>query len=291
MGILTRLASSCHRLSMEQCPKCGSFNTRRSRRQGDERLLRRLVAARFRCRDCGATFSSIDHFMIQQWIVGTVALMAIVGAATWAIRERAGVESPKDSPQLATAENISDFASEKLNAQLTEVDASLQQAAEAGDPQAQYQLGLSIVQQSWQRGDQLEMGNASKWFRKAAEQDHLRAGLVLGTLYEKGRGVVQDYREAIAWYRSAAQRGDPVAMARLGHMYKAGRGVDKSLIEAYVWLNLAAARGDTYAEVDRNRLRTMLSASELREAQLRSRNVDAELPRLSDVSRPLPANF
>ena len=43
----------------------------------------------------------------------------------------------------------------------------------------------------------------------------------LGTFYEKGQGVAQDYAKAREWYEKAADKGDvePKAMANLGVLY------------------------------------------------------------------------
>ena len=46
-----------------------------------------------------------------------------------------------------------------------------------------------------------------KWFRKAAEQGIAEAQFILGMRYAAGRGVRQDYAEAIKWYRKSAEQG------------------------------------------------------------------------------------
>jgi len=38
---------------------------------------------------------------------------------------------------------------------------------------------------------------------------------IIGTLYEQGQGVAQDYAEAIRWYRKAADQGASDAKDRL----------------------------------------------------------------------------
>jgi len=37
-------------------------------------------------------------------------------------------------------------------------------------------------------------------------------------MYEYGRGVSQDYGEALIWYRKAAEQGDEMAKDKLGQL-------------------------------------------------------------------------
>ena len=48
---------------------------------------------------------------------------------------------------------------------------------------------------------------AYKLFLPLAEQGNADAQSNLGLMYESGRGVPQDYKEAIKWYRLAADQG------------------------------------------------------------------------------------
>ena len=51
--------------------------------------------------------------------------------------------------------------------------------------------------------------------RLAAGQGHAVAQYNLGVMYENGRGVRQDYVEAIKWYRLAADQGQAEAITSL----------------------------------------------------------------------------
>ncbi len=44
-------------------------------------------------------------------------------------------------------------------------------------------------------------------------------------MYDNGRGVPQDYQEALKWYRLAAEQGNAIAQYNLGFMYDNGEGV------------------------------------------------------------------
>ena len=58
-------------------------------------------------------------------------------------------------------------------------------------------------------------GEAAEWYRKAAEQGHVRAQHYLGILYEEGKGVEQDYTKALQWYTKSAEQGDEDAELKL----------------------------------------------------------------------------
>ncbi len=51
--------------------------------------------------------------------------------------------------------------------------------------------------------------------RKQAEAGNANAQFNLGSMYETGSGVRQDYAEAAKWYRKAAERGDARAQYNL----------------------------------------------------------------------------
>ncbi len=51
-------------------------------------------------------------------------------------------------------------------------------------------------------------------------------------MYETGRGVAQDYAEAMKWYRRAADHGLAKAVTNIGFMYERGEGVPLDYTEA-----------------------------------------------------------
>ena len=59
---------------------------------------------------------------------------------------------------------------------------------------------------------------AAKWCRKAAEQGLARTQFVLGVYYFKGRGVEKNDKEAVKWYRKSAAQGYADAQYNLGYM-------------------------------------------------------------------------
>ena len=67
-------------------------------------------------------------------------------------------------------------------------------------------------------------------------------GTTSGSRYGDGRGVPQDYTEALRLYRLAADQGLASAQNNLGFMYANGEGVLQDYVEAHMWFNLAAAQ-------------------------------------------------
>ena len=118
---------------------------------------------------------------------------------------------------------------------------SLQERAERGEPDAQYELG-----RRYDEGDGMARDGekAVYWYRKAAEQNHMEAQNNLGVCYEDGVGVRQDFQEAARWYRKSADQGNLYAQYNLAQLYLGGKGVEKSMRQAAEWLSLAAVQGD-----------------------------------------------
>ena len=51
------------------------------------------------------------------------------------------------------------------------------------------------------------------------QQGDAEAQYELGTLYEKGQGVVQDYKQAFHWYKKSAEQGHVVRSTTWGSFY------------------------------------------------------------------------
>jgi len=108
---------------------------------------------------------------------------------------------------------------------------------------------------------------------KTAEQGYADAQSDLGEMYDEGRGVPKDYKEAARWYRKAAEQGNADAQSDLGVMYAKGRGVPKDYVTAYMWFNLAAQDAglpESVGEI-RDALAGMMSSAQIARAQQMSR--------------------
>jgi len=84
--------------------------------------------------------------------------------------------------------------------------------------------------------------------RKAAEQGDPEAQFCLGVVYMNGQGVPKDEKRAVEWYRRAAEQGLSEAQLNLGNMYADGRGVAKDEVCAVEWYWKAAEQGSTEAQ-------------------------------------------
>jgi TPR repeat protein len=105
---------------------------------------------------------------------------------------------------------------------------------------------------------------AAEWYRKAADQRNADAPFrslaskadqgdadaqfLLGGLYDNGRGVPQDYVEAMSWYRKAADQGHIVAQHCLGWMYREGKGVPQDDAQATEWYRKAVNQRNADAQ-------------------------------------------
>jgi TPR repeat protein len=65
----------------------------------------------------------------------------------------------------------------------------------------------------------------------------------VGELYETGRGVAPDLKQALDWYRKAAEAGFAPGQFNLGRLYAAGTGTPKDYAEARKWLEQAERGG------------------------------------------------
>jgi TPR repeat protein len=124
----------------------------------------------------------------------------------------------------------------------------LQQRAEAGDSEAQYQLALRYSSGHSVPHDGSE---ALKWFRKSAENGHAMGQVSLGLICREGNyGVKRDDAQAGDWFRKAADQGNAHGQSELGFMYERGEGVPQDDREAVKLYALAAAQGLAVAQFD-----------------------------------------
>ena len=116
-----------------------------------------------------------------------------------------------------------------------------------------------------------------KWLHISAEQGFVKAQNNLGSMYDRGLGVTQDYAEAVKWFRSAAEQGDANAQKNLGAMYGSGQGVPQNYYEAYIWCSIAIMSGNKSAIISRDFAAGKLSPENLDTAQKRVANLYDEI--------------
>ena len=69
-----------------------------------------------------------------------------------------------------------------------------------------------------------------------------------GIMYNDGKGVVKDQKEAISTLTKSSEQGDPYAQYILGGCYMVGQGVDKNEREAVDLWTKSASQGNADAQ-------------------------------------------
>lgn len=108
--------------------------------------------------------------------------------------------------------------------------------AAKGDADAQFNMGQAF---KLGKGVPQDLKRAEAWYRKAAEQGHIKASETLGLL------LFQDNRkaDALPFLQASAERGEPRAMYILGIAHFNGDTVGKDWVRAYALTNRAASSG------------------------------------------------
>jgi len=122
--------------------------------------------------------------------------------------------------------------------------ARIKPIAAAGVPEAQLMLG-TMYQEG--RGINKDYPEAMKLFKLAGAQGNLKARLCVGVMYFKGWGVPKDYRQAAQWF-IASGNTDPDSQNNLGYLYLKGLGVPKDLDKAFQLFQRAANGGNADAK-------------------------------------------
>lgn len=133
-----------------------------------------------------------------------------------------------------------------------------------GDARAQFELGYMYERG---KGVPQDYKESLSWFRKSAEQGNASAQFHLGQRYDIGNGVPQDYAEAASWYHKSAEQGGTLAQIHLGFLYELGQGVPADMIQAYKWYSLAALAGNVIASQKKKASEARMTPKEIREAQ------------------------
>jgi TPR repeat protein len=125
------------------------------------------------------------------------------------------------------------------------------QAAKAGDPEAQYAIGMVYVNGDGVAKDAAE---GAKWIERAAHSNHAPSQFQLGVMSCAGSGIPQDFAQAVTWYELAARLGHAPAQYNLAVMLRKGQGCAANLSEAQSWLEKAAAQGLEIAQTAHKQL-------------------------------------
>ena len=188
-----------------------------------------------------------------------VATLALVGALLFSAGCAWAEEySEKDTKDRWIAYQYQDY---------TTAIRELTPLAQQGDAFAQFNLGLWYDDGDWVAGIPDNDAEAVKWYRKAAEQGLARAQRTLGIMLNEGLGTPENDLEAAKWFHKAAEQGDVHAQLNLGFMYAEGEGVPVNYIKSYMWFSLAKAQGHEWAAVRLDKLKELMTPSQITRAQ------------------------
>jgi TPR repeat protein len=163
----------------------------------------------------------------------------------------------------------------------------IRQAAENGDPFAQFEAGLDLdfgnygeqnfakaadyylrasdqghrtaegnllLQHVLGQGNTYPPEDVFARLKKRAESSDREAQNSLGLCFQFGYGTELNYEEAAVWFRRAAEGGLGTAQFNLGGLYFEGHGFHKDLTLAIQWYTLAAEQRDELALLQLGRI-------------------------------------
>ncbi len=133
--------------------------------------------------------------------------------------------------------------------------AYMKQAAEAGHPQAAFNLAQIITAR---RPTWAGYAEALPWYEKAADAGLADANYALANMHKEAKGVAaNDDAKALVYLRKAAREGLDTAQLDLGTWLANGRATKADPREAFLWFARAAGQGNVLAQ---NRLARMYDA-------------------------------
>lgn len=238
--------------------------------------------------ECGADFivsaGSVKRELIRKHGFRRSDADYVIDSVTFALGYR---DIPPDEPESEDGESLSTVSGAARPAwehtpEKTRSALECREAAENGDPDAQYWLGVRYrdgigvsqnYREAWTwlrrsagQGDvcaAADLGEfmlsgpdrgkaddqAEKWLRLAAEKGNARAEHGLALMYARGLAAGgTDLKKAFGLFLKAAEQGEPDSAFNVGLMYWQGRGVSCDRDEAVRWLRMAAELGSAAAE-------------------------------------------
>jgi len=116
-------------------------------------------------------------------------------------------------------------------------------AADQGNPDAQADLANMYMAGAGVPKDDLE---GLRLLKLAAAQKNPYAEYRLGVIYEEGVAVPKDYFEALKWYKLSSEHGYSNAQYAISVMYMFGYGVSQNMDEAFKWAKMSADQKNMY---------------------------------------------
>ena len=164
----------------------------------------------------------------------------------------------------ATAGDFEDGMASANRKDFATAFAKFRSAAQKGSAEAQTIVGMMFNEG---RGVTQDYKEAARWYLLAAQQGLAQAQYNLAVMFEDGQGVAQDYKEAVRWYQLAAKQGKADAQYNLGRMYGNGQGVKQDHMRAHMWFIIAAVGGDKVSVKNRDIAASKMTAQQIEQAQ------------------------
>ncbi len=189
-----------------------------------------------------------------------------VEAMKWSILAVSGYpDSEVESRRLATVNR--DRQAEKLApAEIAEAE----NRAREWKPTPFRPLSADLFKDAMMVVQRDDYAMAARLLRPQAEEGGADAQVMLGQMYNIGKGVPRSHKEAVKWFRLAAQQGDAGGQDGLGLAYEEGAGIPRDYVHAYMWYGLAAASGDPYVDSfaqDRDKIASKMTGAQIAEAR------------------------
>jgi TPR repeat protein len=188
-------------------------------------------------------------------------LPAVLSALALALNAAPKKDKPAQSPPAGTSAPAADSAPKLISTtggddrRWPGLDA-LKKAAEAGDPEACFELGQMYLAGADQVEKNITRGLLH--LETAAGRGHAGAAFRLGKIYADGELTPQNPEASLKYYRLAAAAGVSEAQHNLGAVHATGRGVKRDYAEGLAWLILAA-KTNPEAVASEQRLREFLA--------------------------------
>lgn len=145
-------------------------------------------------------------------------------------------------------------------------------SASQGNADAQLLLGI-ILGYGLIDGEPDEK-SALRLLYPLAEKGFPQAQFYVAVSYKSGKGLIQNYDEAVKWLRLSADQHFTLALQLLADLYRTGDLLEKNNVIAYAIYNMLAADGDSkIEEIYRDKILSELKPNEIREGQRLSREL------------------
>ena len=172
-------------------------------------------------------------------------MLAIANAEEELVKERLAKLQIADD--FSTCMDYRDYVDGNL-----EVDIDLENKEELEELSKKDFNELSLNDQAMMyllgRGVKQDFKEAVRLFSIMAEEGDEYAQANLGLTYADGKGVKKDYEKAFYWFKKSAEQGNASALTSLGRFYNEGLGVDKDPEEAMRLYRLSAEQGNWSAQ-------------------------------------------